>query len=219
MVCETGRTKRSNMTMSPLRRPASRRTKFFALCLAILLSLAIGIAAEHKRPPATGKWEVLTNCRLLKEHHRDGDSFHVGVGRREFIFRLYFVDAPETDAEFPERNREQSLYFGVNDKELRRAAEEARRVAAELLQKPFVVKTRWQNAMGRSALPRYFGFVEVNGQDLAAELVSRGLARARGKIAILPDGESAKAHMEKLRRLETTARSKRVGIWATSSKS
>ncbi|MBI3415163.1 MAG: thermonuclease family protein [Verrucomicrobia bacterium] len=194
------------------------RLTILVLVWALLLSLFPSLAAERKRPAATPKWDVLYGCRLLRESHRDGDSFHVSVGRREYIFRLYFVDAPETDTSFLDRNREQCEYFGVSERELRKAAEAARQVTADLLQKPFVVTTRWQNAMGRSVLPRYYGMVEIGGKDLAAILVSRGLARAKGKTAILPNGESAKAHMENFRRLEAAAKIKRLGIWASSTK-
>ena len=70
--------------------------------------------------------------------------------------------------------------------------------------------------MGRSRLPRYYAFIEANGQDLAELLVSRGLARAKGAVAILPDGTPAKDHREKLRKVEAEAKTKGLGIWAHS---
>ena len=70
--------------------------------------------------------------------------------------------------------------------------------------------------MGRSRLPRYYAFIEVSGQDLAELLVSRGLARAKGTGAILPDGTRAKAHMKKLKQVEAEAKAKKLGIWAQS---
>ena len=183
-----------------------------------LLVFGIAQAAESQKPAAAEKWVTLTGCHLVTEASRDGDSFHVKYGHREFIFRLYFVDAPEVDDSFVERNREQSQYFGVTADENRKAGEAAKALTAGLLKKPFVVSTRWQNAMGRSKLPRYYGMVEVGGEDLAEVLVRRGLARVKGAVANLPSGEHAKPHMERLRQLEQEAKAKRVGVWAHSKK-
>ena len=188
-----------------------------SFCLAVVLLASLpareGLAVETKARTAPAKWETLNGCRLLTQDHRDGDSFHVKYGQQEFVFRLYFVDAPEVDNSFPERNREQCEYFGVNEQENRVAGEAARDLIAELLHKPFAVTTRWQNAMGRGRLPRYYAVVTVGGHDLAEILVGRGLARAKGAVAALPGGERAKDHMENLRKLEAQAKSKRIGIW------
>ena len=185
--------------------------------LLALLALLDGQAAETRKQ--VSPWTTLNGCRFFPENFNDGDSFHVKFGQREYVFRLYFVDAPEVDDSFPERNREQCDYFGVTAGELRKAGEAAKALVAELLQRPFAVSTRWQNALGRGRLPRYYGMVEVDGQDLAELLVSRGLARAKGTVANLPNGEHAKAHMMKLQKLESEARAKREGIWAHSTKS
>jgi endonuclease YncB( thermonuclease family) len=188
-----------------------------ALSTLTLLLLAQAIqAAEAKTNAAASKWVALNGCRFVPENHRDGDSFHIKYGQREFIIRLYFVDSPETDESVPDRNKEQCKYFQVTPGELRKAGEAARDATAELLKKPFVVTTRWQNAMGRSSLPRYFAMVEVEGQDLAEILVSRGLARAKGTVAIPPSGGRARDRMDRLRKLEAEAKARRVGVWATS---
>ncbi|MBK7998831.1 MAG: hypothetical protein IPK15_08975 [Verrucomicrobia bacterium] len=75
-----------------------------------------------------------------------------------------------------------------------------------------VITTRWQNAMGPSRLPRYYALIETSGNDLAEMLVRLGRARAKGTVAILPDGTRAKDHMEKLKQIEADARTKRVGM-------
>ena len=186
--------------------------------IALLLMIA-GPFSSTVPAAVLVKWDTLNGCRLLAQEYRDGDSFHVRYGNREFIFRLYFVDAPETDRSFPDRNREQCDYFGVTEKENLEAGKAARDLIVDLLRKPFVVVTRWQNAMGRSALPRYYAVLMVGGKDLAEILVSQGLARAKGALATLPNGERAKDHMEKLRRLEAQARTERRGVWAHSKKS
>jgi len=56
---------------------------------------------------------MLTDCQYVPHAHNDGDSFCVRCGAKEFIVRLYFVDAPETNLQYPERTREQAEYFGT----------------------------------------------------------------------------------------------------------
>src|SRR5439155_1807394 len=60
------------------------------------------------------QWIVLNNCRLIANAANDGDSFHVSAGEKEYIFRLYLVDAPETDEMTPGRLVEQANYFGIS---------------------------------------------------------------------------------------------------------
>jgi endonuclease YncB( thermonuclease family) len=55
----------------------------------------------------------LANCQYVANPSNDGDSFRVRSGTNEFIVRLYFVDAPETNLLYAERTREQSEYFGA----------------------------------------------------------------------------------------------------------
>jgi endonuclease YncB( thermonuclease family) len=64
--------------------------------------------------------------------------------------------------------------------------------------------------------PRYYAFVELDGKSLAELLVSQGLARTKGLTTNLPTGENWKAYAERLRALESEARQKRLGIWASS---
>ncbi len=186
--------------------------------LWIVLAAALGLAgvlgaADLVTP---GKWETLNGCRFVPENYSDGDSFHVKYGQREFIFRLYFVDAPETDKGFPDRNAEQCEHFGITAAQLKKAGDEAKAFAGDWMSKPFVITTRWQNAMGRSALPRYYAMVEVAGKDLAELLVSHGWARAKGTVAVPPTGGKARDQMDKLRKLEAEAKARRLGIWAYS---
>ena len=190
-----------------------------ARCAAWLLAASLTVlsaeAAESaKRTPA--QWVPLKGCRFMSGEASDGDSFHVKFGQREFIFRLYFVDAPETDEKLKDRVKEQCEYFGITIEEHRKAAAAAKKFTDEWLKNPFLVTTRWQNALGRSRLPRYYALIESSGHDLAEMLVQRGLARAKGTVAILPDGTKAKDHMDKLKQIEAEAKAKRVGIWANS---
>lgn len=183
--------------------------------IALLLSAALGQvwAAERK------EWVTLTNCQYVDGKDNDGDSFRVRCDTNELIVRLYFVDTPETNLRYPERTREQSEYFGVTLDETMRAGAKAKDTVRELLREPFVVRTRWAMAAGRSKEPRYYGFVEVGGKGLAELLVSQGLARTKGVTANLPSGERSKVYLERLHALESEAQQKRRGIWATSTES
>lgn len=220
-LCLAGRADDRILLLDLVRRSFPRRnTLLIALAQGGLVGLQLleaQFCGQLGRLDLHGcKWVTLNGCRLVPEGHNDGDSFHVKYGQRQFIFRLYFVDAPEIDASFPDRNAEQAKHFGVTPAQLKQAGEEARAFAAEWLKKPFTVTTRWQNAMGRSALPRYYALIDVEGQDLAELLVRRGWARAKGPVAILPDGTKARDRMARLRKAEAEAREKRLGVWAYS---
>ncbi len=185
-----------------------------ALLLTALLLTSCRREVGPPSPGPPGEWVTLKGCRLEPNDSNDGDSFHVKHDGRKFTFRFYFVDCPETDKSVPTRNQEQRRYFGVTAKELRKAGDEATTFTAEALKEPFTVMTRSQDAMGRHK--RYYAVVTVDGKDLAEMLVARGLGRAKGALANLPDGESAKARMKQLKQLESEAKAKRLGIWADS---
>jgi endonuclease YncB( thermonuclease family) len=177
--------------------------------MLLLFSVCESLAAEPKA------WVKLTDCQYVPHAYNDGDSFHVKCGTDEFIVRLYFVDAPETDPKDHERTQEQTEYFGVTLENNIQAGVQARDAVDELLRAaPFVIWTRRASAGGRSKQLRYYGLVEVGGKELAEILVSRGLARTKGVRANLPSGEKSKEYVEKLEELEREAREKRVGIWA-----
>ena len=173
-------------------------------------------AAGSKAAPA--KWFTFANCHFLSEENRDADSFHVMTDdQRQFVFRLYFVDAPETDTSFKERVREQAEYFGISETEVLKMGEASKRFTAECLKDSFAVTTRFQNAGGRGRLPRYYALIDLGGgRDLGEMLVRYGWARAKGTVAILPNGTRAKDHMARLTKLEAEARAKRLGLWAKS---
>jgi endonuclease YncB( thermonuclease family) len=184
------------------------------LLVGLLHGDRTAVAADARR--STPQW-IMLSCRLMPGETRDGDSFHVMTSdNRQFIFRLYFVDAPETDTSIKDRVLEQAEHFGVSEEEILKAGQTAKKVTAEWLKYPFVVTTRWQNAGGRSRLPRYFGQINVAGRDLGALLVSNGWARAKGTVAALPGITRAKDHAEKLQKLEADAKEKRRGLWAHS---
>ena len=162
------------------------------------------------------EWVKLTDCTYLEAKDNDGDSFRVRCGDKEFTARMYYVDAPETNLRQGDRTREQSLHFGITLDETMNAGEKAKQRVKELLQKPFVIWTRWATAGGRGRESRYYAIVELDGKNLAEILIGEGLARTKGVSAVSPSGEKGKEFMERLDDLENSAQAKHLGAWATS---
>ena len=185
-----------------------------ARALVVLLLL---IALSSKTSAGDRKeWVKLTDCHYVDAPDNDGDSFRVRGGDKEFTARLYYVDAPETNLRQGDRTHEQSLHFGITLDETMKAGEKAKQRTKELLQKPFVIWTRWATAGGRGRESRYYVIVEVDGKSLGEILVTEGLARTKGVAPNLPNEEKGKACMERLDDLESAAREKHLGAWATS---
>ncbi len=170
------------------------------------------------------EWQILRNCRLLPNESNDADSFHISHEGREYVFRLYMVDAPETDDSFPERVAEQATHFGTGVEQTIWAGNFAKDYVAKTLNKlPFDVVTRWQDAMGRSSLGRYYAFIfldlgDSNGKkdtDLAVVLLHYGLARTHG-VRVAPSfiGYSASELEKFYRGVEAGARERKEGIWS-----
>ena len=181
--------------------------------------VAVLSLAASLHPASAGdkkEWIKLTECRYVENPDNDGDSFHVHGGDKEFTARLYYVDAPETNLRQGDRTHDQSLHFGITLDETMKAGEKAKQRTKELLQKPFLIWTRWATAGGRGRESRYYVIIEVDGKSLGEILVSEGLARTKGMAPNLPGGEHAKAYMERLDDLETAAREKHLGAWAAS---
>ena len=180
------------------------------LALAVWILLACG--AEARQP-----WVVLKECRLVRSESLDADSFHVKAAGKEYIFRLYFVDAPETDMSIADRVREQAQYFQLTPEQTITLGEYAKRFTKEKLAQPFTVRTCMQDAMGRSRMQRFYAFVETSEGDLAELLVANGLARVFGAAA-QPEGlRSPERQWDKLNRLEREAKVAKVGAWGATS--
>ena len=107
-----------------------------AIGLGVFFALGTGKAAERR------EWVTFTNCQYVATKDCDGDSFRVRCDTNEFLVRLYFVDAPETNLRYAERNREQAEHFGVTLDETVRAGVRVKEVTKELLREPFTVRTR-----------------------------------------------------------------------------
>lgn len=172
-----------------------------------LLSIALSSAAWAE------EWRTLPNCRYLPNEANDGDSFHVQAGGKEYIFRLYFVDSPETDTSIPGRVAEQAKYFQTNVAQTLQIGREAERFTRQKLARPFTVRTCLQDARGRSRLPRYFAFVQAAEADLGESLVANGLARVFGAASDPPGMDKAEVEWSKLQRFEKKAQEQRIGGW------
>lgn len=160
--------------------------------VAVLLAICFQLHA--------GDWEMLKDCRLIDNKGNDSDSFHVRANGEEFIFRLYHVDAPESeiDSAVADRVAVQAEHFGFSQEKSLRGGEKAKEFTEKVLSKPFSVVTRWQKALGWSKLQRYYAVVLVGGNDDLAELmVKAGFARAFGQVVDASKGESMAATRQK----------------------
>lgn len=195
------------------------RLGLFGLFAALLLAAAPQDAFAQKkwRPP-------YTDCQLIPHTGNDADSFHVRAGNiknRTYLFRLYFVDAPESDRSLPERLQEQADYFGIaNINDVVKAGKEATKFAENFLKNGFTVHSRLADAMGRSAKDRDYAMVLVGDTDLGMELVRNGYARIFGMPTDLSDlpayKTTAQIWQRRLRGAEAEAKREKRGAWAYS---
>jgi endonuclease YncB( thermonuclease family) len=170
--------------------------------------------APAQKRPSSKEWERLDGCRFLPHSGNDGDSFHVVHQGKEYIFRLYFVDAPESDTSLPERTAEQAKYFGITKAETVKLGESARTFTRKRLEgRKFTIWTRWRNALGRSKLPRYYAMIRIGEEDLGEALVRNGLVRIYGTRVTLPDGRDSRTYLRTLDQLEQEAKGRRIGGW------
>ena len=162
---------------------------------------------------ARDDWTVLENCRFISNPADDGDSFHVSAGAKEYIFRLYLADAPETDEMNPVRVAEQAKYFVISAPQVIEVGQAAKEFTREKLSQPFTVLTRWKGAMGRSKMERFYAFVQTKDGDLSEQLVRNGLARNYGFRAAPPESKNARVEVEKLQQFEAQAKQEKIGAW------
>ena len=182
-------------------------SRFLPIVLAAILTV-------QGAPVEPGNWEKLDNCRFVRNTYGDGDSFHVAVQNKELIFRLYFVDCLESDNSVPTRVDEQAKHFRASPAEAIHVGKYATEVTAQLLSMRFTVLTRYEDAKGRSAMPRYYAFVTTgDGKDLGEVLLENGLARSYGMPAN-PPGRSAAELKAKYDLLEEKARRAKLGIYS-----
>src|SRR5947207_9303297 len=179
-----------------------------------ILFIAVAVSIATVALDAQEEWTKLEHCQLVPNPGNDGDSFHVRANDKEYIFRLYLVDAPETDAADPPRLIEQAKHFGISVPQVIELGERAKSFVQEKLAEPFTVYTRMANAMGRSHIERFYAFVQTKEGDLGEQLVANGLARIYGRRAVPPGASSSAAESQKLKDLENQAKQAKLGGWA-----
>ncbi len=184
-------------------------------CAGVMIAVAaLWTAAADLCARAESKdWIVLNNCRLIANPANDGDSFHVSVGPNEYIFRLYMVDAPETDEMTPARLVEQAKYFAITVAQAIEVGQAAKEFTREKLSAPFTVFTHLSDAMGQSKLERFYAYVQTKEGDLGEQLVRTGLARIYGYRAAPPGSISSRVELAKLQQLEDEAKREKIGAW------
>ncbi len=181
---------------------------------ALVAAAVLWTAASDLRARAESKeWIVLNNCRFIANPANDGDSFHASAGAKEYIFRLYLVDAPETDEMTPGRLVEQAKYFGISVPQAIEAGQAAKEFTREKLSQPFIAFTHMSDALGQSRLERFYAFVQTREGDLGEQLVRNGLARIYGFKAATPGLRNSRVELEKLQLFEQQARQERIGAW------
>ena len=177
------------------------------------LLAALAVAVHAAAAPGGAAWEIWDDCSLETDKYFDGDSFHVRHGGDTAIVRLYFVDAPETDAGYGARVAEQATYFHTTNAVILQNGAAAKAFTANFLAKPFRVITRRQIAPGASRGERYYGIVEKDGRRLDAALVTAGLARVSGEVAEYPNAAAGQRAAGDLRAFEQKAAEMRRGLW------
>ncbi len=195
---------------------------FRPLCFSVLL---LALAAPNDASAAK-KWREYTGCRVIPNASNDGDSFHVkptNIKTRSYLFRLYFVDTPESETSLPERLQVQADYFGIPDaKDVVKVGKAAVKFTEEFLADGnFTVYSRLSDALGRSDKDRDYAMVmNTAGLDLGTELVRNGLARVYGSGTDLSELDPYKrdedAWWRRLRQAELEAKKEKRGAWALS---
>jgi DNA uptake protein ComE-like DNA-binding protein len=191
----------------------------FLIFSRVSVSAFVGVAVlwtATVNVPARGgskEWIILKDCRLIANPANDGDSFHVSVGPNEYLFRLYFVDAPETDEMTPGRLVQQAKYFAITVPQAIEVGRVAKEFTRQKLSEPFTVFTHMSDAMGQSRLERFYSFVQTSEGDLGEQLVRNGLARTYGFKAAPPGLRNSQEELAKLQQLENQARQERIGAW------
>ncbi|HEU0210094.1 MAG TPA: helix-hairpin-helix domain-containing protein [Candidatus Udaeobacter sp.] len=188
---------------------------FSRISISTLIGIAVLWTAVTNVSARGGSkaWIILKDCRLIPNPANDGDSFHVSVGPNEYLFRLYFVDAPETDEMTPRRLVDQAKYFAITVPQAIEVGRAAKEFTRQKLSTPFTVFTHMSDAMGQSRLERFYAFVETSEGDLGEQLVRNGLARSYGFKAIPPGLRNSQQELAKLQQLEEQAKQERIGGW------
>ncbi len=181
----------------------------------IVLTIVCGALLVVPSLSEAAKWTVYENATLIKNDYNDGDSFHIMCNRYHYIFRLYYVDTPETSDSYPQRVQEQADYFGITVKQALKIGADATKFTDKLLsKKSFTVYTKKEDARGNSKRKRYFAMIKVGDDWLSTLLVEEGFARIYGKRIDLPEqGKPMRKYSARLKSTERKAKKEKKGAW------
>jgi hypothetical protein len=108
-------------------------------------------------PARAAKYGDLRELRPGSHPQRRG-QFHVRYNKRRYLFRLYFVDAPESDNSLPARVAEQAA-TGASSRKLDSLGKEAAKFTEKFLARdlPSIRSWRLRGAQREDAITRWFG--------------------------------------------------------------
>lgn len=186
-----------------------RRWVFGSVLAGVAMTLLTVEPAE-----AAKRWRTYDGCTLIEHDANDGDSFHVRVNKRRYLFRLYWVDTPETDNSIPDRVIEQAAYFGISTQDAIKYGKQAKKFSADFMKDGFTVHTKFADAMGRSTKDRDYAIIEKDGKFLHIELVRAGLARIHGFQEVSEDMPTASLMRMRVKGAEAEAKKEKRGAWS-----
>ncbi|MDQ2824545.1 MAG: helix-hairpin-helix domain-containing protein, partial [Verrucomicrobiota bacterium] len=212
------RTLRDVQTHEPVRSIAVKARRTIRVCsfAAAFIAVSPFLTAKSHPPanlPRSSSWTTLSDCQYVTNASNDGDSFHVTARGKQYLFRLYFVDTPETDSSLGDRIDEQAKYFGITPEQTIKVGKTATQFTREKLTQSFTVRTCFQDALGRSKMERFYAIVQTTSGDLGEQLIENGLARKHGASANPVGLPRANVEWQKLEGLERAAKLEKVGGW------
>lgn len=169
-------------------------------------------------------WERLTNCSLVPGRNSDGDSFHIRHQKGENEFRIYYVDAPESQFrtyrggdDNGARIAEQGAALGgLSREETTRVGAAAKDFVKTLFKEGgFEILTKWEDVYGPQR--QYcLAIVKWEGRDVYLHelLMTQGLGRLKTRGASLPQGRDYRDQKRYLSTLEKRARDQKAGAWS-----
>ena len=155
--------------------------------LLIFFSRASAVARADEQ------WVTYKDCRYLPNAANDGDSFHVapqGIHLSALLCRCSGDRHAHSGTAWPNRQ----TCFHVTIQAALQIGLEAERFTRKKLSRPFTIRTRKQDARGRSRRPRYFAFVQTETGDLGEQLIANGLSRAYGAASGAPGMSTPEAN-------------------------
>ena len=173
---------------------------------AFILLLALPVSAAD--------WQEYKNVKLDESGGKlDGDSIPVLTDDESFILNLYFIDAPETSARYPDKPKEQAEYFGLSLEESLSLGKTATEFVRAKLEGGFTVHSKRAQITTNDDKVRYYGMIEIGNKFLSELLVEAGLVRIKGRTTSTPDEKPSSVFLAKLEKLEKKAKLKKVGGW------